>query len=136
MLTLFALLAAQTPVDFAREVLPLLSDRCFACHSGPTSEALRLDRAEDAVDPLGGAAIVPGDPSASALWRRITHSDPRRLMPPPESKLSLSDSERDVLRRWIEAGAPYAAHWAFERPERAPLPATAPDAWVRDPLDA
>ncbi len=136
MLLLLAWCALQDPVDFARDVLPLLSDRCFACHSGEAAKALRLDRAEDAVDELGGAAIVPGDPAASALWRRIEHSDPRRVMPPPESKLALSASERDVLRRWIEAGAPYTAHWAFERPERAPLPEVARSGWVRDPLDA
>jgi hypothetical protein len=130
------------PPDFSRAVRPLLSDRCFACHAGDEAKALRLDRREDAVDELGGAAIVPGDAAGSALWRRITHEDPKRRMPPPEAKLELSESERDVLRRWIEAGAPYEAHWAFTRPERMePQTIAAGEAgparaeWVRDPLD-
>jgi hypothetical protein len=130
------------PPDFSRAVRPLLSDRCFACHAGDEAKALRLDRREDAVDELGGAAIVPGDAAGSALWRRITHEDPKRRMPPPEAKLELSEAERDVLRRWIEAGAPYEAHWAFTRPERMePQTIAAGEAgparaeWVRDPLD-
>ena len=123
------------PPDFSRDVRPLLSDRCFACHSGDEARALRLDRREDAVDELGGAAIVPGDAAGSALWRRITHEDPKRRMPPPEAKLELSAAERDVLRRWIDAGAPYEAHWAFTRPERVAPPAPDGAEWARDPLD-
>lgn len=133
--------SAPSP-DFSRDVRPLLSDRCFACHAGDEAKALRLDRREDAVDDLGGAAIVPGDAAGSALWRRITHDDPKRRMPPPEAKLELSATEREVLRRWIEAGAPYEAHWAFTRPERAsapPMPSGAATSagvdWARDALD-
>ncbi|MEZ6018386.1 MAG: DUF1549 domain-containing protein [Planctomycetota bacterium] len=120
---------------FARVVRPLLSDRCFACHAGEHARALRLDVREDAVDDLGGAAIIPGDAPGSALWRRITHEDPARRMPPSEAKLELNDAERAVLRRWIEGGAPYEEHWAYVRPERTAPPDVEHEGWVRDPLD-
>jgi len=115
---------AQDPVDFARDVRPLLARRCFACHGNDeeTREAgLRLDVRADAVaDRDGYAAIVPGDAEASELWLRIT--DDAFPMPPEHAGEMLDESERDLLRRWIEAGAPYAEHWAFLPPERPAVP--------------
>lgn len=106
-------------VAFNRDVRPILSDKCFACH-GPDSArreaGLRLDRREQALAELdsGTTAIVPGQLDHSEIWRRITATDPDLVMPPPDAKLGrLSAREIDILRRWIEAGAEYQAHWAF-----------------------
>lgn len=118
--------AAPLPgIDFSRDVKPILSDRCFQCH-GPDSENaesdLRLDSFGAATEDFGGyAAIVPGNAGASELMSRITHARPGLKMPPPESKLSLTEDEINVLRRWIQGGATYDGHWSFEPiPQRDP----------------
>ncbi|MDA0934964.1 MAG: PSD1 and planctomycete cytochrome C domain-containing protein [Planctomycetota bacterium] len=111
--------AQEQVVDFARDVRPILSDRCFACH-GPDEKArkagLRLDLREGAFGRLrsGGRAIVAGDPEASELLLRIGHEDPEERMPPPEAGDPLTPAEQDVLRRWIAVGAPWEEHWAFQ----------------------
>ncbi len=111
--------AQERAVDFARDVRPILSDRCFACH-GPDEKSrkagLRLDLREGAFGRLrgGGRAIVPGDAEASEILRRIGHEDPEERMPPPETGDPLTAAEQDLLRRWIEAGAPWEEHWAFQ----------------------
>jgi mono/diheme cytochrome c family protein len=118
--------AAQTgPVDFTREVRPLLSRHCFACH-GPDAEAREADLSlvdfESATRELAPDifAIVPGDPDSSELWRRITDAgDP---MPPTSAHDELEDSERRILRRWIEEGASFDPHWAYVPPIRTTEP--------------
>jgi len=127
------------PVDFAREVRPILSDRCFACH-GPDAETreagLRLDVEEEAFADLGGyAAIVRGDVQASELWHRVSAERPGDRMPPPDFGEPLDAAEIDVLRRWIDEGAPWERHWAFAPPVAAPVPDTGSAAWARDDLD-
>jgi len=128
------------PVDFAREVLPLLSDRCFVCH-GPDEAVreagLRLDVHDLALAPAesGRAAIVPGDPGASALVARIEHSNPRRRMPPSSTGKTLDEAQRALLARWIAEGAPWASHWAWTAPRAAPAPEVKNDGWCREPLD-
>jgi hypothetical protein len=117
----------QTRVDFNFHVRPILSDRCFTCH-GPDEKSrkadLRLDLAEAATRPRKNSppAITPGKLSASALWDRITSSDPSQRMPPPKSKLSLTAAEIATLRRWIEQGAEYQPHWAFTPVRKPNLP--------------
>jgi len=106
------------PVDFAREVLPILSDNCFHCH-GPSETGrkagLRLDLREEALkERKGRSAIVPGKTEASELVRRLDLTDPDEVMPPPDSHKVLSRSQKDVLKRWIAEGAPWGRHWAFE----------------------
>jgi hypothetical protein len=128
-------------VDFARDVRPILSDRCFRCH-GPDAEAreagLRLDLEEGALADLGGyAAIVRGDVAASELWQRVSAQSDLERMPPPEGGEALSAGEIETLRRWIEEGAPWQRHWAFAPPVATPPPAAPPEraGWARDDLD-
>jgi len=124
------------PVDFNRDVRPILSDRCFACHgpdAGKRKAKLRLDQREVALEK---GAIVPGDAEASEMVLRILSEDPEEQMPPPETRQPLSAAQKDTLRRWIEEGAVYQAHWSY-LPVRAPEPPAVRDAaWVRTPVDA
>jgi hypothetical protein len=137
LLALFQATGADSPLDFGRDVRPLLARKCFVCHGndeGTRAADLRLDVREEAVRMRGKfAALVPGQPDESELWLRITDDvDP---MPPPKAGERLTTEELDVLRRWIEAGAPYAEHWAFVAPERPELPGVLDPAWVRTPVD-
>src|SRR5688500_1685725 len=136
-------LAAQemaADVSYGRDIRPILSDRCFVCHGpdAPKRQAnLRLDQPESAFSRRDGvAAIVPGNLAASALWYRINAEDPGEVMPPPDSqKHALSPDEKALVRRWIESGAEYEPHWAFEVPARPDLPKVARADWPRQPLD-
>ncbi len=132
----------QGPVRYSRDVRRLLSDRCFQCH-GPDAakrEAdLRLDDPSIATGARPGRssiAIVPGDPGASELWRRVTSHDPDEVMPPPSAnKRPLSDEEKDLLRRWIEQGAAYEPHWAFVPPTHHAPPPVRDESWCRNEID-
>ncbi len=125
--------SAESPIDFNRDVRPILSNKCFACH-GPDEEqrqaGLRLDDAKNATSALesGATAIVAGNLDASELIRRITHSDESQRMPPAEFGKPLTPEEIVVLRRWIEQGAHFQAHWSYVKPVR-PVPPAAPAAW-------
>jgi hypothetical protein len=130
---------AERSADFTRDVRPLLARYCFKCH-GPDPKArkgkLRLDDKEDALRDRGGyAAIVPRDPESSALIARIEDPDDATRMPPPEMKWTLTQDEKDTLRRWIATGAEYRPHWAFVPPERPPLPAVKQTRWCENGLD-
>ena len=127
-----ALAYEQLPeeINFNQHIRPLLSDRCFACH-GPdekTREAgLRLDLEEHAFARLpesGGRALVKRSASRSVAWQRMVSDDPDFQMPPPESKLSLSALEKARIVKWIEEGAVWEDHWAFNPPEKTTAPAT------------
>src|SRR5947209_16329295 len=128
-----------TKVQFARDILPVLSANCFACH-GPDEKTrkagLRLDLAEVATRKLksGSRAVVPGDVQASELVARIFAADSER-MPPAKSHKQLKESEKQLLKRWIAEGAAYQRHWAFVAPQRpvVPMPRTA--GWDRNPVD-
>jgi hypothetical protein len=127
-LLLLAGLARAAAPSFSRDVLPILSDNCFYCHGPDEAKRkakLRLDTREGATAVHdSAAAIVPGDPLKSELLARVVSDDPEELMPPPKShKPKLSAADAEVLRRWIEAGAPWGKHWAFERLERPAVPA-------------
>ncbi len=131
---------ARGPVDFAREVRPILARNCLKCH-GPDDavreSGLRLDRRDDAVQPAdsGTAAIVPGRPDESELIRRIFAEDDAERMPPPDSNLSLSDDQKEVLRRWIAEGAEFTEHWAFVPPQPVRPPDVDQSEWVRTVID-
>jgi hypothetical protein len=132
--------AAEPKLDFNRDVRPLLSDRCFACH-GPDAEdrqaGLRLDDRTAAIAALdsGLTAIVPGDPATSEIIARITSTDPDVVMPPPRLNKPITPAEAEILKRWIAEGAEYRGHWAFERVERPPVPDVKDAAWVNTPID-
>lgn len=142
---LFALLARAAsagdadPPSFNADVRPILAAKCFACH-GPDEDAreagLRLDSFAGATEDLGGyQAIAPGDSEASELIRRVTSDDPYEVMPPQEAGEPLTDEERNVLRRWIEAGGAYDVHWAFEPPRRRPVPDVSDAHWPINAID-
>lgn len=116
----------EESVDFSTEVLPILSDRCFHCHGPDGSHRKANLRLDEEASAKTNEVIVAGDLKASELWHRITTSDPDELMPPPDShRKPLTDSEREVIRTWIEQGATWGKHWAFEKPVKATVPEVA-----------
>ena len=129
-------------VDFNFDIKPILSDRCFKCH-GPDPKNrkadLRLDIESEAYAVLkknpGFHAIVPGKPGESELVKRIFSEDPTFMMPPPDSNLSLTEEEKDLLKKWIAQGGKYKKHWAFLLPEKNPLPEVDKKEWVRNEVD-
>ncbi len=127
-------------VDFNRDVIPILSNNCFHCH-GPDPDnrkaGLRLDIRDVAIKQAesGATAIVPGKPDDSELVRRIFSDDPDERMPSKESNKSLTDSQKQVLRRWIAAGAEYKPHWSFVVPQRPPTPHVKQANWAKNPID-
>src|SRR5436305_10262562 len=126
---------AQSKIDFNRDIRPILSDKCFACHGPDTTKLkgkLRLDVRDVAIQK---GAIVPGKPDDSELVRRINAADAEARMPPPQSNKTLTAVEKDLLKRWIAAGADYKVHWAFVAPRRPALPAAKDSAWPRNGID-
>ncbi|MDA1142549.1 MAG: PSD1 and planctomycete cytochrome C domain-containing protein [Planctomycetota bacterium] len=121
-------LPAAAEVAFNRDIRPILSEKCFACHGVDAKERkadLRLDvpAAAFGKGKSGKLAIVQGKPEESEMWRRIISPDEDDRMPPAETKKPLTADERETLRRWIAEGAPYQKHWAFEPPVAKSLPA-------------
>lgn len=119
------------PVRFNRDVLPILADRCFACHGPDAAKRkgdLRLDREADARKAVGKA-------DASELIRRITSADADERMPPKATGRELSKTEIDTLRRWIAEGAKWEKHWAFVPPLRPEPPTVSDPTWARTPID-
>lgn len=131
----------RATVDFNQDVLPILSDNCFKCH-GPDENTretdMRLDTREGAFGDLGGGyfPIVPGNPDESEIIWHIFAEDEDDHMPPKDSELSLSAEEKQLLRQWIEEGAEWKKHWAFEPVVRPGLPAVSNANWGRNGIDA
>jgi hypothetical protein len=130
-------------MSYNRDIRPILSDKCFLCH-GPDANTrragLRLDLRNEAFAELqvnkGHFAIVPGSPETSEIIRRIESDDPAVLMPLPESNLpQLTPEEINTFKQWIKEGAKYEKHWAFEAPEKAPLPLVDDESWVNNEID-
>src|SRR5687768_12034755 len=132
---------AAEPVNFSRQVLPILSDNCFKCH-GPDEAnrqaELRLDQEESAKRLLDGkAAIVPGQSHTSELFRRISSSDADERMPPPDSNLELTAEQISLIQRWIEEGAKWGGHWSLQPITRPAVPVFAGDGGrPTNPIDA
>lgn len=123
-------------LTFNRDIRPILSDACFACHGFDAKKRkadLRLDTAEGARADLGGyAAIVPRDSGKSEAWLRILSEDKDEVMPPPEHHKPLTAEQKETIRLWIEQGAEYQQHWSFVGPEKAAQPI--PD--LANPIDS
>ena len=131
--------AEPAPIDYLRDIRPLLARACYNCHGpdeGERKAGLRLDRRSDATSPLetGSRAIVPGQVTESELWERITTTDAQLKMPPGGSG-ELTPPQVELIRRWIEQGAPYAEHWSFLPPRRHPAPGGAGIGWARNGID-
>ena len=130
---------AQGKVQFARDVLPILSTHCFTCH-GPDAKlqkaGLRLDLFETATKKLksGSRAVVPGNVKESELLARIFTEDENERMPPKSAKKTLTNAEKTLLKRWIEEGAEYQRHWAFVAP-KAPAVEAIKYAWGHNTID-
>jgi len=127
--------ADAKPVDYSREVQPIFTAHCYACHGpdeGKRKAKLRLDLRDAAIK----KAVKPGDAAHSPLVVRVGSSDPDEMMPPPDSKKArLSASQIDVLRRWIDQGAKFDVHWAYVKPARPAQPPIKNKGWVRNPID-
>jgi hypothetical protein len=130
-----AVTAEPEPLDFNRDIRPILSENCLYCHGQDPAKReadLRLDDREAAI---AAEAIVPGDPGASAMLERIHSTDPDVLMPPPDSNRRLSADQKQLLDRWIRQGAEYEPHWAFVPPVRPVPPAVRQADWPRNDVD-
>ena len=131
---------AGTRVDFNRQIRPILSDHCFACHGpdeGKRKAGLRLDREEDAFRKLksGQHALVAGKPESSTLVERILTKDPDEIMPPPEHGKPLTASQIDLLKAWVQQGAAWQQHWSFIAPTVPELPRVKDGKWARNAID-
>lgn len=130
---------ASTSVSFNAQIRPIISDRCVSCH-GPDEKQrkakLRLDTEEGMFRQHDGKSVVkPGAPQESELYRRLVTNDPDDKMPPPNSHLTLSQGEIDLVREWIEQGAKWQKHWAFIPPEPVSPPAVRQTDWARNDID-
>lgn len=129
--------SAAEGISFDRDIRPLLSENCYACHGPGEQEAgLRLDTADAATLELdsGARAVVAGDLEASELIARIQSVDPDVVMPPPHTNKTLSEEQRELLARWIREGAVFETHWSFSPIERPAVPDVA-EAAVTNPVD-
>jgi hypothetical protein len=121
--------AGVPPVQFNRDIRPILADACFKCH-GPAQQTsgLRLDQEESATSPAesGVVPIVSGRPDESELVRRVLSTDEAERMPPADSGKELTGEQKDLLRRWVAEGAAFEKHWSFIPPVRPPLPTAGP----------
>src|SRR4051794_36495424 len=126
-------------VDFQRQVRPILSDNCFLCHGpdkGTRMVDLRLDVQEGAFAARkNGTPIVPGKPEESLLIKRIYSDNPAFHMPPVFAHKTLTQEQKDTLRRWIEQGAKWTQHWAFVPPKKTVAPDVKLTAWPRNDID-
>ncbi len=133
MLCLKASAQAPRPLEFNRDVRPILSDACFQCHGPDKAKRkaqLHFDTAEGA-----RAALTPGKPNESELIHRITTTDSMKRMPPPSAAVTLTAKQIDTLKQWIKEGAKWQKHWAFLPPTRPVLPVIKNNTWPRNAID-
>jgi mono/diheme cytochrome c family protein len=127
-------------IRYNRDIRPILTENCFACH-GPDSAArkadLRLDSFEAATAARkdGQPAIVPGKPDESGAILRVLTPDEDDVMPPTKTKKTLGSAEKELLRRWVMAGAKYEQHWSFIAPVKAAPPVVEGSSWARNEID-
>src|SRR6266545_1926110 len=123
-------------IEYNRDIRPILAENCFACHgadSAARKASLRIDRHDDAV---AAAAIVPGKPTESEMIKRILmEDDDKELMPPRKTNKKLKPEQKELLKKWVAAGAEYQPHWSFIPPTRPAVPAVKDKSWVQNPID-
>ncbi len=127
--------AGDAPLDFNRDIRPILAENCFYCHGQDGNKRqgdLRLDDREQAI---AAGAIVPNKSQDSSLVSRIHSADPDVQMPPPKSNRRLSPEQKVILERWINEGANYAPHWSFVAPVKPNLPEVKNSSWIRNAID-
>src|SRR5438132_8009055 len=134
--------ATSSKVDYNRDILPILSNKCFTCHGPdnpkPKKAPLRLDLREIATKPRksGDVPIVPGKASDSEVVRRIYLDEGSERMPPIKGGKPLTDAEKALIKRWIDEGAEYKPHWAFTKIERPSPPKVKDRTWGKNEIDA
>jgi hypothetical protein len=121
-------------VDFNRDIRPILSDNCFACH-GPDKKQRKADLRLDIHDATLDDVLSPGKPGESQLLARLLSTDDSERMPPPKFKKTLTPQQIALIRRWIEEGATYRVHWSYVAPRRPALPTVKNTAWARTAVD-
>jgi hypothetical protein len=130
---------APRTIEFNRDVRPILSDKCYACHGpdkGRRKADLRLDVEKEAKAPRdGGLAIVPGKASTSKLYQKISAANEKDRMPPAKFGKPLSAREVETLRLWIDQGAPWQEHWSRMTAKRPAVPRTTNPTWARNGID-
>ena len=134
--SLTTMTGVDKPIDFNRDIRPILSENCFYCHGQDTNKRkadLRLDVREDAIKT---GSITPGNLAKSELVTRIHSADASLLMPPPKSNRRLNAEQKKLLERWVQEGAAYNTHWAFVKPNRPASPSVKKKEWIRNPIDA
>ena len=128
-------------INFDREIQPILSEHCYACHgpdAGKLKAGLRLDLKQSVFGPLesGATAVVSGNPGESELVRRIHSIDADEIMPPPDTGKPLSPAQITALEKWVASGAGWSNHWSFERIVSPPLPSAGAPGRVHNPIDS
>jgi mono/diheme cytochrome c family protein len=130
---------AEEKIDFNRQIRPLISNHCVACHGPDDKERkadLRLDTVEGATADLGGyAAVVPGKPDESEMLLRILSEDDEEVMPPPKKGKRFTPEQADLIRRWISQGGKYEKHWSYNPPVKHEVPAAADTARPVNEID-
>ena len=132
--------APSKPLDFNRDIRPILSESCFACHGPDNAKrkgGLRLDKKESAFAAAksGAKAIVAGKPDESELVARIASTDPLEQMPPPDSGRTLTKKQVETLTQWVKEGADWKGHWAYIKPARPAVPEVAADGFIQNDID-
>ncbi|MCH7918495.1 MAG: PSD1 domain-containing protein [Planctomycetes bacterium] len=130
----------DAPISFNRDIRPILSNNCYACH-GPDEQQrkakLRFDRRDGVFSPPSGSPVIfPGDPDKSVMVFRITHPNDDVRMPPPDQKYQLTQEQIALLSRWIEQGATWERHWVYMPPQRPAIPNIKNGAWVQNEIDS
>src|SRR5437764_9427879 len=135
-LTAFSAFGATNHIGFNRDIRPILSENCYACHGPDKNQRkakLRLDVREVALE---REAIVPGKPEQSKLVEHVFATDPDEVMPPPKTGKKLTTPQKELLKKWIAAGAEYEPHWPYIIAQRTEPPQTKNSIWARNPIDA
>ncbi|HYG78699.1 MAG TPA: PSD1 and planctomycete cytochrome C domain-containing protein [Planctomycetota bacterium] len=135
-----ALALASRKLEFNRDIRPILSNNCYACHGQDKNTrkgGLRLDVREAALEKTQNDtfAIVPGAPEKSEMIKRLLSTDVEEKMPPKKSAKTVKPEEIEILKQWIKQGAEYQPHWAFLPPKDEPAGKVSDEKWARNPID-